>query len=100
MWIRSQDKNFLIEAKRLGVDSNNSAQKFINDFIHDEQSSITYAIKNFEEPNILLGEYATEERTLEILDMIQHQIIKGCSKDDIINGRRIKREFVFQMPEK
>ncbi|WP_460285035.1 hypothetical protein [Clostridium botulinum] len=46
-----------------------------------------------------LGEYETEKRTLEVLDMIEDRIIKGNKFDDIYNGKRTTKDFVFQMPQ-
>lgn len=49
--------------------------------------------------NCILGTYGSEERALEVLDMIQTRIIKGTTFDYINNSKRTTKEFVFQMPE-
>ncbi|MGO5074322.1 hypothetical protein ACTQ4K_10320 [Clostridium sporogenes] len=47
-----------------------------------------------------LGEYATEQRAMEVLDMIEDRIMQGTRFDEIQSGKRKTRDFVFQMPEK
>lgn len=80
MWIRSQNKFELVKTDYVSVDENE-----------------VQAIK--EDKGILLGEYKSEERALEVLDMIQTRIIKGTTFDYINNSKRTTKEFVFQMPE-
>lgn len=86
MWIRSQDRNILVTTDFLYVgNTGNGAEKEVK------------CIKN--DNKITLGEYKSEERALEVLDMIQTRIIKGTTFDYINNSKRTTKEFVFQMPE-
>ncbi|AJD31671.1 hypothetical protein ACQX0N_09645 [Clostridium tepidum] len=76
IWIRSQNKDTLVCCKNIEIDGES-----------------VYGAHYF------LGEYATEQRALEVLDEIQDRMIKGTRFDDIYNGKRTTRDFVFQMPQ-
>ncbi|EPY2273198.1 hypothetical protein ACXAUS_002056 [Clostridium sporogenes] len=76
MWIRSKGKDVLVHCENIEVDGMS-----------------VYGAHYF------LGEYETEKRALEVLDEIQDRIIKGTRFDDIYNGKRTTRDFVFQMPQ-
>lgn len=76
MWIRSKNKDTLVCCENIEVDGIS-----------------VYGGHYF------LGEYATEERAIEVLDLIQKRIIEGSKFDDIYNGKRTTRDFVFQMPQ-
>ncbi|EKO1912212.1 hypothetical protein PZQ55_001250 [Clostridium botulinum] len=76
MWIRSKGKDVLVHCEHIEVDGAN-----------------VYGAHYF------LGEYATEERAIEVLDEIQDRMIKGTRFDDIYNGKRTTRDFIFQMPQ-
>ncbi|KOF56643.1 MULTISPECIES: hypothetical protein [Clostridium] len=78
MWIRSQDKKDLLNAHRR---------------IHAVDQAV-YA------DSMRIGRYKTNERALEVVDMIQNQLVVGSSSDVILHGKRIMQENVFQMPEK
>ncbi|MCC3870257.1 hypothetical protein [Terrisporobacter mayombei] len=78
MWIRSQDKKRLINTSNLYVFGTCL-----------KSSDVDFA----------LGNYKSEERALEVLDIIQSRIIKGATFDYINNSKRTTKEFVFQMPE-
>ena len=79
MWIRSQNKRCLLNTLNLYL--------------------FGTSIKS-NDKDCILGTYQTEERALEVLDMIQSRIIKGDKFDIIKKGKRVTKEFVFQMPEK
>ncbi|MBY6950314.1 hypothetical protein [Clostridium botulinum] len=76
MWIRSKGKDVLVHCKNIEVDGAN-----------------IYGSHYF------LGEYSTEERAIEVLDLIQKRIIEGSKFDEIYSGKRKTRDFVFQMPQ-
>ncbi|MDU5117192.1 MULTISPECIES: hypothetical protein [Clostridium] len=76
IWIRSKNKDTLVCCENIEVDGLSM-----------------YGSHYF------LGEYETEKRALEVLDMIEDRIIKGNKFDDIYNGKRTTRDFVFQMPQ-
>ncbi|ACQ52920.1 hypothetical protein G8E05_06315 [Clostridium botulinum] len=77
MWIRSKGKDVLVHCENIEVDG-----------------SSVYGSHYF------LGEYETEQRALEVLDMIEDRIMQGNRFDEIQNGKRKTRDFVFQMPDK
>ncbi|WP_242839923.1 hypothetical protein [Clostridium botulinum] len=76
IWIRSKGKDVLVNCKNIEVDGLS-----------------VYGSHYF------LGEYETEKRALEVLDMIEDRIMKGNKFDDIYNGERTTKDFVFQMPQ-
>ena len=85
IWIRSQNKRLLVNTEDIYVYSNN--------------------IKSGDK-DCFLGTYDSEERALEVLDMIQDAIEDGmsCHEKSVIdpNGttQSWKRHIVFEMPEK
>ncbi|HID0823855.1 hypothetical protein [Clostridium botulinum] len=77
MWIRSKNKDTLVCCKNIEIDG-----------------ASVYGGHYF------LGEYATEERAIQVLDMIEDRIMQGTRFDEIQSGKRKTRDFVFQMPDK
>ncbi|MET7041062.1 hypothetical protein WBZ18_03570 [Clostridium botulinum] len=77
MWIRGKNKDTLVYCEHIEVDGLN---------IYGGGYS--------------LGEYISEQRALEVLDAIEDRIMQGTRFDEIQNGKRKTRDFVFQMPEK
>lgn len=69
LWIRSQDKERLINCKFLGISELNHKFNIIID-------------------DCTLGTYSTKEKALKVLDMIQ----------TFINNELIRDYMVFQMP--
>lgn len=91
LWIRSQDKKNLVNIQGTNINYNNSGQilGWINPVDTVDYTSA-----------FILGDYDTDERAIEVLDMIQHQLT-NCSGLDAISGvMRFYKETVFQMPEK
>jgi hypothetical protein len=97
LWIRSQDRRTILKAYRIDVDDKN-----IIVWDNNYQCSETY-----------MGEYATTERALEILDEIEQIII---SKEIYLNDREafdeglatfdeedkkelLKQTFIYEMPK-
>ncbi|MCC0753097.1 hypothetical protein KGF47_20500 [Clostridioides sp. ZZV13-5731] len=80
--IRSQDRLDLMRVNRVEI-SNNRVYAMLEDDIRK------------------IGEYESNERTIEVLNGIQDAIIAG-TKFDIINkdGVRYHKEKVFEMPVK
>ncbi|WP_460285436.1 hypothetical protein [Clostridium sporogenes] len=76
IWIRSQKKDVLVFCDHIEVDGND-----------------IYGNEYF------LGKYTTEQRALEVLDMIENRIMQGSRFDEIQSGKRKTRDFVFQMPQ-
>lgn len=75
LWIRSQDKNTLINAKRIDYYYYNGEHTIFSDDL-----------------KIILGIYKTEERSLEILDEIQNHLVN-------INDSRDSYFYVYEMPK-
>ena len=85
MWIRGQSKANLIDVDEVHTNTNGN-----NLEVWTQKGT-----RQFQ-----LGIYKTNERALEVVDMIQNQIVVGSSSDVIVNGKRIMQENVFQMPDK
>lgn len=98
LWIRSQDKERLVKVEYL---------EYFYKKVHyaneekprEEHYNIGAYISN--EQFIILGEYATEERTLEVLDEIQKKIILinlghdfGSPMVDLKNPT-----YIYEMPK-
>lgn len=85
MWIRSQDKEELVNVQRLSV-----IDKRVVAVNSEKDGDYTY-----------LGKYESKERTLKVLDNIQQQIISATSSDNIYDdGQTINHyEVVFEMPK-
>lgn len=86
MWIRSQDKKSLIDAKCL----------YIKRYNHDV-TPFCIADKNYD---FQLGGYETQERAIEILDEIQKYLHHNNISLTEGNGRCIIKDGIYQMPEK
>ena len=81
MWIRSQNKFDLVKTDYVFVDENE-----------------VRAIKG--DKRVLLGEYKSEERALDVLNLIQSNIFQGTKLDYITSGGvRHYRDKVFEMPQ-
>lgn len=85
MWIRSQNKELLVDTKTLGIK-------------HEVNGYCQILFKEFIDQYIVLGEYSTTEKALKVLDMIQEviqhgTIVKKTEKFDVC------RETVFEMPQ-
>lgn len=87
IWIRTQDK------KRL-MDVNDIFISFIDDTTIGTTTNGTDEDSFFQ-----LGKYKSEERALEVLDLIQRKLIQGTKFDSINRNKRVTKEFVFKMPE-
>ena len=94
LWIRSQDKTFLMKIDNInlgiGVDSNKPCRLFT--FVGGVVTSFT------------LGTYKSEERALEVLDEIQSYLINNTFVKKINGLGEIKDVvpnllFVYQMPK-
>ena len=78
LWIRSQDKEDLIKARNIRYWGEN--QIAVN--IWTSYNNINY---------VVVGEYATKERALEVLDEIQRHLV-------IINDKNDNLFYAYQMP--
>ena len=88
IWVRSQNKGALVNA---------------NYFFMDAGNRVYGDIAGNSDPNdcgFFLGEYASEEVAMAVLDEIQEFIAKGQRQSEkYCDGRTIFSEVVFQMPE-
>ncbi len=85
MWIRSQDKKTLTKVTRLFATRRGKIQNLPTTGIEDDYD--------------ILGEYKSEKRAIEILDIIMNQIGMVTESTVSMSNEVIKRHFVFQMPE-
>lgn len=92
MWIRSQNKEVLINANAIvlfGI-----FREIIGNYIVDKNRDV----------EILLGEYSTKEKSLKVLDMIQDTVVGNYLHSNLKMARDCDltgTEFhhVFQMPQ-
>ncbi|TCU72912.1 hypothetical protein EV204_105248 [Tissierella praeacuta] len=87
IWIRTQNKEVLLTCQTIGL-------------TNDELSLVEE--KNTE--SYLLGTYSTKERTLEVLDEIQNQIMNGIQSNNMREIANYEMESstgysVFEMPK-
>ncbi len=73
MWIRSQDKEMIMNCNALGIGLEDDKSIYSNGYV--------------------LGEYSTKEKALKVLDMIQEHITKN--EAGIYNSKF----GVYQMPQ-
>lgn len=93
MWIRNQDKHFLVNA---------CAFEISDDDVFDGVNYLIIGLSN--NTSYLLGKYSTEEKALKVLDEIQKYIgrerfystTKGISEQQSIS---IENTNVFKMPQ-
>lgn len=83
MWIRSQDKTFLIDTKVFVTNEN----------------KIYGSVDGGENGVGEIGEYVSKERAIAVLDEIHDQLISATQCDIIVNGERITKLAVYQMPK-
>lgn len=88
MWIRSQNKEFLVDTKSVGIFHGTDGYCRIQCFNNK--------IYDFE--RIILGYYKTSEKANEVLDMIQEKIMHGnrLIKKDKYD---LRIDAVFEMPQ-
>lgn len=88
MWIRSQNKEFLVDTKSVGIFHGTDGYCRIQ--------CLDNKIYDFE--RIILGYYTTSEKANEVLDMIQEKIMQGnrLIKKDKYN---LRIDVVFEMPK-
>lgn len=89
MWIRSQDKSVLIDAR--------------NVFINEDFEGEWYTIKSVVNADdwAVLGDYKKKETALEILDMIQLRIVQSYLRKRHKPTRCLANaeDVVFEMPK-
>ena len=85
MWVRSQNKEMLINANNIRIISDSRSYDIICDFYDGEY--------------YYLGEYSTKEKALKVMDMIQKYIVLGSLKYPNDNDIQWLRSYVFQMPK-
>lgn len=90
MWIRSQNKAFLVDVDNIYIEKSSEAVdgKVTNGYF------IRYDSRRY---TFLMGIYSTEEKAKKVLDMIQRKII-GNEKAKIYNNSEFLTA-VYQMPK-
>lgn len=97
MWIRSQNKEFLVDTKSVGIFHGTDGYcriQCLDNKIYDFEY-LDNKIYDFE--RIILGYYTTSEKANEVLDMIQEKIMHGnrLIKKDKYD---LRIDAVFEMP--
>lgn len=85
MWIRSQNKELLVDTKTLGI------KQEVADYCQ-------ILFKEFIDQYIVLGEYSTTEKALKVLDMVQETIEYG-NKTIKKEKHELHTNKVFEMPQ-
>lgn len=90
IWIRSQDKETLVECDRIAIEKINYWKKISKVYVLNEDDELNIYWKFIIKANdIIVGSYSTKEKALKVLDMIQREI----------NNEYIRDYMVFQMPQ-
>lgn len=85
MWIRSQNKELLVDTKTLGIK-------------HEVADYCQILFKEFSDQYIVLGEYTTTEKALKVLDAVQETIEYG-NKTIKKEKHELHTNQVFEMPQ-
>lgn len=89
LWIRSQDKETLVESDRFAIEKINYWKKINKVYVLNEDDELNIYWKFIIKANdIIVGSYSIKEKALKVLDMIQREI----------NNEYIRDYMVFQMP--
>lgn len=104
MWIRSQYKSILVNAKRIFNDNLEYCEKtndgtYIRASNNDYNDKKVWVIKCFDNEEVWLGVYSTKEKAMKVLDMIE-----DCLKDNFERGMyepciEFYERGVFKMPK-
>ena len=102
MWIRSRDKTILKDITDFRIlSSDNNVEQFVNNYLHDNNKAAIVTLENPTNKEFtLLGEYATKERAIQVLDEIQNNLSDACSVEYKGIEGMLHGEFVYQMPAK
>ena len=80
MWIRSQDRKTLVNADKFSISNEHEVFRI-------------YSVNSF------LGEYSTEEKAMEVMNMIQRRIELAIKFYEISSVFSNESEYVFNMPK-
>ena len=80
MWIRSQDRKTLVNADKFSISKEHEVFRI-------------YSVNSF------LGEYSTEEKAMEVMNMIQRRIELAIKFYEISSVFSNESEYVFNMPK-
>ena len=80
MWIRSQDRKTLVNADKFSISKEHEVFRI-------------YSV------NYFLGEYSTEEKAMEVMNMIQRRIELAIKFYEISSVFSNESEYVFNMPK-
>lgn len=93
IWIRSQNKKRLMCCDGFAV----SCDKFSKS---GTERATVLGFQGANDEGVVLGQYESEERALEVLGYIHGLITKGITSDYIFKGIKTQAFEVFIMPEK
>lgn len=82
MWVRTQDRNHLVNITGFHADG-----------------KIILGTQSSDDEGIVLGHYSTHEDALRVLHAIEQRIMLTSKTDAIIKGVRRSGETVYIMPE-
>lgn len=82
IWIRSQDKEILLETN----------------LVFFEEFNGKFEIKKWFGDSLILGTYSTKEKALKVLDMIQNKLLSS-SYTLTANGHPVMLKEIYQMPQ-
>ena len=88
MWIRSQNKEVLINANDICIYEVNNDSKIVYQF----------GCYGYGHDCYILGEYSTKEKALKVMDMIEEEIIKCEAMITVDSVSFYDRKVVFQLP--
>lgn len=92
MLIRSQDKKKLIPIMPLGI------TKLVRSCRGEANRVDGYAIYSYDNVNMILGNYSTEEKAIKVLDMIEAEYL-NANHSTMIGNYAFVKNVVFEMPQ-
>ena len=92
LWIRSQDKETLVERDKLAIEKINYWKKINEVYVLNEDDDLNIYCKFIIKANdIIVGLYSTKEKSLKVLDMIETHL-------EYLEYKINDRNVIFQMP--
>ena len=88
MWIKSQNRDLLVNVNDICFHKLNTHSEIIYQF----------RCYGYGDDYYILGEYSTKEKALKVMDMIEEEIIKCEAMITVDSVSFYDRKVVFQMP--
>lgn len=93
IWIRSQDKETLVECDKLAIEKINYWKKINKVYVLNEDDELNIYWKFIIKANdIIVGSYSTKEKSLKVLNMIETHL-------EELEYKIHNRNVIFQMPD-